>query len=75
MDDCWEMENLLSAGIRLLRGCPCATFMHIQAAQSVVGLKEKKRIHGVRRKKKQRVRERLKKRDGVDLIKIHYLHI
>lgn len=42
MDDCWEMENLLSAGIRLLRGCPCATFMHIQAAQSVVGLKEKK---------------------------------
>lgn len=75
MDDGWEMENLLSAGIRLLRGYPRATFMHIQAAQSVVGLKEKKKEYMELGEKKQRVRKRLKKRDGVDLIKIHYLHI
>lgn len=75
MDGCWEMENLLSAGIRLLRGCPCTNIHAHTGSPKYCGFKRKKKEYMELGEKKQRVRERLKKRDGVNLIKIHYLHI
>lgn len=75
MDGCWEMVNLLSARIWLLRGCPCSNIHAHTSSPKYCGFKRKKnQIRGGRRKK-QRVRDRLKERDGVNLIKIRYLHL
>lgn len=43
MDGCWEMENLLSAGIRLLRGCPCTNIHVHTGSPKCCGFKRKKK--------------------------------